>query len=107
MRSDKYILDEHHNAIPADLETWAKWFETNERKVAQTELNGKLVSTVFLGLDHNFSESGPPDIFETMVFNKGSWSELTCFRCSTWAEAEAQHDLAVEMVRSGRLAEVE
>ena len=30
--------------------------------------NGRVVSTVWLGLDHNWSRKGPPLIFETMVF---------------------------------------
>jgi hypothetical protein len=104
MRNDKYILD-GHTPVPADLETWGCWFETNDRTVARTELSGKLISTVFLGLNHNFSEEGPPEIFEPMVFNAGSWSELMCLRCATWDEAVAQHELACESVRSGRLSE--
>jgi hypothetical protein len=30
----------------------------------------KWISTVWIGIDHNFSEVGPPLIFETMVFNR-------------------------------------
>src|SRR5215471_17514474 len=38
-------------------------------RVAVTELpNGGRVSTVFLGLDHNYSGVGPPIVFETMIF---------------------------------------
>jgi len=36
--------------------------------VARDELNGWLVSTVWLGIDHNFTLTGKPVIFETMVF---------------------------------------
>lgn len=46
------------------------------------------VSTVWLGLDHNFGE-GPPLIFETMVFKEGDAGELE--RYSTQEEALRGH----------------
>lgn len=48
-----YIL-EGHEAKPVDLMTWARWFETAERHVADTTDGDVRVSTVFLGTDHNF-----------------------------------------------------
>lgn len=88
-----YILDEQHNAVECDLMTWARWLEKGNRVVAKTTLPGCEVSTVFLGLDHSFG-SGPPLLFETMVF--GGPFDQEQDRYSTWAEAEAGHARIVE-----------
>src|SRR5436189_165925 len=53
--------------------------------------NGYRVSTVWLGLDHNFSLEGPPLIFETMVFGKELWMDLDSARYATEAEAMEGH----------------
>lgn len=83
---------------------WAREFEKFEdRIVAQDYVDGRLVSTVFLGLDHGFSDSGPPILFETMAFSNETktfkWKnyerqyheELDQRRYCTWAEAVAGH----------------
>ena len=54
------------------------------------------VSTVFLGIDHNFGGKGKPILFETMVFGKGdlvpdNWMARYC----TWEQAEAGHKAIV------------
>lgn len=63
------------------------------------------VSTVWLGMDHNFSDDGNPLIFETMVFpNKGDgmeFSEDYCQRYSTEEEAIKGHEEAVEKYKQG------
>ena len=67
--NDKYTLDEKGNpVVETDLMKWAQWFETGKRGVASERIADSLVSTVFLGLDHNLSGSGPPVLWETMVF---------------------------------------
>lgn len=95
MTHDKFILD-GHNAVPTDLMTWARWFETAERHVAQDYIGEARVSTVFLGLDHSFG-SGPPLLFETMIFGgpHNDYQE----RYSTWEEAEAGHAKALALVK--------
>lgn len=92
-----YYTLEGHNAVPCDGTTWAKRFETAERRVALDNINGVKVSTVFLGLDHNFG-SGPPLLFETMVF--GGKYDQEQWRYSTWDEAEQGHKRIVEEVKS-------
>lgn len=91
MHRGRYVLDERKNPIPEpDLMRWAKIFEGADRQVARTSLaKGGHVSTVFLGLDHNFGD-GPPLLFESMVFDPLGES-LDQDRCSTWAQAEAMH----------------
>lgn len=91
---DKYILD-GKTPVPADLETWANWYQNADRRVAETKVGAVLVSTVFIGLDHNYDE-GEPHIFETMIFG-GSHHQL-CERCSTWEQAEDMHQMAVNLV---------
>lgn len=74
--------------MPCTLIGFAKWFEANDRQVAFDEIGGVRLSTVFLGLDHNFCPEGPPLLFETMTFG-GGWE--VCERYATWDEAEAGH----------------
>ncbi|MCX4232111.1 hypothetical protein [Streptomyces ortus] len=56
-----------------------------------------IVSTVWLGLDHNYGD-GPPLLFETMVFGEGSWAEQDCQRYSTELEARIGHTEMVALV---------
>lgn len=57
------------------------------------------VSTVFLGIDHNFAFEGPPVLFETMVFggNAHEYQRRSC----TWDEAMSVHAEAVQLVKEG------
>lgn len=73
-----------------ELMEWVRLFGNKEYKVVeQTTLkNGIRVSTVWLGLDHNFGE-GLPLIFETMVFPKeGDFRELDMERYETLEQAK-------------------
>lgn len=103
-----YILDENKKAVLATSEEWALFFELDNRKVARDDgVNGYDVSTVFLGIDHNYNPEGPPLLFETMVFGTGGLDDVCCVRCSTWEQAEAQHAKVLQMVKDGRIEEVE
>lgn len=105
-RKDKYILDENNNVIPADLMTWSNFFEDAKRRtVKQETVNDLWVSTVFLGLDHNFyfrenNEYYKPHVFETMIF-KGVSSLNYQDRYSTWKEAEEGHQKAIQWIKDG------
>lgn len=72
-----------------DVVAWGRWFEKADRRVAQTDLGDKRVSTVFLGIDHSMGV-GPPLLFETMVF-EANGDSLDCERCSTFEQAVTQH----------------
>jgi hypothetical protein len=93
-----YILDDDKNIVEADLVTWAKWFETADRRVAHDEVNGVKISTVFLGMDHSFNSDGRLILFETMVFDGDLDGEQ--LRYSSWDEAVAGHKLMVAKVAS-------
>ena len=96
----KYILKGKKVYQCKNLMEWAKWIEKSkeERIVKQNLLlNGYYVSTVFLGLDHNFTGKGMPLVFETMIFDDlfkneyGGIKDLYQYRYSTWQEAMSGH----------------
>ena len=96
----RYVINSAGEPVrECDLRAWAKWFETHfkERQVAEDQIRNCEVSTVFLGLDHNFSEDDPPIIWETMIFG-GAYSHQ-CEHCSgTREQALAMHQAMVERV---------
>ena len=96
-----YILDENNKPVVCDdASEWARWFEGSEdRIVAQDSVGDVKISTVFLGLDHNFSGTGDPLLFETMVFG-GVHDEYT-ERYTTYDLAKQRHDEVVAFVRRG------
>src|SRR5262245_50061781 len=90
---------------PIDLFTWAAHQEDESyKRVALDVFAGPegiiRVSTVWLGLDHNFGSPGnPPIIFETMIFGWDS-NELDCWRYPTEVAALAGHDQVVAYVKN-------
>lgn len=102
MRSGLYVLRGHEPVEVEHAKDWAMMFEgdIDRRRVAETEVGDFWVSTVFLGVDHNFCEAGPPLLFETMVFrvSDGTPRTSSSWRYSTWEQAEAGHAAAVALV---------
>jgi len=89
-----YVLDDLGNAQPCGLMEWARFLEApHARRVAETFVQDVRVSTVFLGLDHDFSGHGPPILWETMIFGgpHAGWQA----RYSSAADARAGHQAAV------------
>lgn len=96
---------------PLDVERWVFLSELGSeeaimayKRVAQDQVGPYWVSTVWLGIDHNYGD-GPPLIFETMVFAtssavQGLGPDLDCRRYSTEAQARAGHDEMVLLVRA-------
>ena len=97
--SEHAILKDHQ-VVLTDFLTWAKWYEAHDRTVAKTSLGITEISTVFLGLNHQFG-IGPPLWFETMVF--GGQLDQEMDRYTTWEEAERGH---LEMVARVEQAEL-
>jgi hypothetical protein len=80
--------------------------DVNKRRIALTTIGDPplTISTVHLGLDHNFSLTGPPLIFETMVFDTrgaqaGAPDLGICERYPTKEAALAGHDQIVQWVK--------
>ena len=94
-----YILE---NKIPkaCSLLEWGRWFEKAERHVAKDTIKGVDVSTVFLGLDHNYF-GGPPLLFETMIF--GGEHDDYQERYTTWDEALLGHGRALALVKGEKV----
>lgn len=68
------------------------------RRVGLDEFDGQRVSTVWLGIDHNFGR-GPLSIFETMIFD--GEHNLECRRYPSEGEALRGHREAVNNLRRG------
>lgn len=93
-----YILDDDHHVIPVTAEEWEIWFRENKQWVGFTDFTDKLwVSTMFIGLNHQFDENGPPLVFETLV--RGGPLDGTGRRYSSWDDAEVGHKMFVKKVR--------
>jgi hypothetical protein len=90
--SDYYNRD--GQAITA--EEWMKLSARSYRRVASTDLpDGRWLSTVWLGIDHNYGV-GRPLIFETMLFpSPDDLDEQGCWR---W------HDEMTAIVEHARIA---
>ena len=98
-----YVLDDK-KPVRADLMQWAQWFKSADRRVAKTSVGGRSVSTVFLGIDHNFDMDGPPILFETMVFHKDDgnddpWHDYQVRHPGSWEQAEEGHRRLVQLVK--------
>ena len=96
---DFYILKGKIPVICPDMESWSKWMSEVDRHVKKEYIGDYWVSTVFLGIDHNWG-AGNPILFETMVFDNGRSETLLggseyhptidnyFQRYSTWEQAE-------------------
>jgi hypothetical protein len=115
MDDDEYILIDRKPVRARDHAQFIEhWRDRQERwRVAYTDINDDCnVSTIFLGLDHNYGHrmhasaarargqepsEYQPIVFETMVF--GGPANHAQWRYRTWDEAVAGHAAAVEMCR--------
>jgi hypothetical protein len=104
----RYILDEELREVPCpDLLKWARWLETSDkRRVGDDRIGPYWVSTIFLGLDHNYGQ-GEPLLYETMIFKIISQDKRTnsgfVARYPTYATAQKMHTHIVELIKEGRL----
>ena len=85
------------NGKEIKVEEWGELFTEEYKRIGKTVLaNGKVVSTVWLGIDHNFSGTGAPLLFETMVFpSETEFSEEDMQRYATIEEARIGHEIMV------------
>lgn len=87
-----YVLRGKEVVPIKDVIEWARSFERSKRIIQQDDLKYVQVSTVFLGLDYNWSDEGPPLVFESMVFP----GEREVQRYATWDEAYDGHQELVK-----------
>jgi hypothetical protein len=95
--SDLYVLD---GKVPraASMREWSAWYKKADRRVALDDVGDTMVSTMFLGVDHNFSSRGAPILFETITKRGAEWGDPE--RYSTWEEAEKGHAETVARVKA-------
>lgn len=104
------VLDESGEVIEASLMEWARFMGNSQRVIEQEYFDNERykVSTVFLGLNHQYHPGGKPLWFETMVFgppHRSEYSErdvrddLWCERCTTLKEAKVMHREAIGWLR--------
>ena len=97
-----YILDSNDDPVAEDdVRAWGQWFEeatkNGDRTLQKTAISGSEVSTVFLGIDHNFGGSASdPILYETLVFGGELDQEME--RYPTKAEALEGHYVMVQRV---------
>ena len=92
-----YILSGKTPVKVDDFMTWVDNFQNQVKTVEYTKIGNVTISTVFLGLDHNY-DGGQPILFETMVFGGEYGGHID--RYHTWEEAEKGHHKVCAMVLS-------
>jgi len=99
----KYYKWEAPMEIPKEAENGMQSFQ-GCRTIAYTILqheNGIYISTIFLGIDHNHLEDGPPILFETIIRNNSGimlGTDDYQTRCNTYSQALVMHQDAVDLV---------
>ncbi len=102
-----YYLNDDHTYVPCSLDQYGNQIrnmcKTNTKHVADEYIGDKRVSTVWLGIDHNFyANTIRPLLFETMIFeNEEYGDEIYMRRYTTWEDAVEGHKEAVEWVKNG------
>lgn len=91
---------------PLSFEQWAALMPDDRaaweqaRRVALDHVGPYLVSTVWIGMPLNLGMSGPPLIFETMVFAAEEPLDELTVRYSTEELAQSGHQSTVTLVRT-------
>lgn len=99
MIEDTYLAkyDRDGNRVPDDFRSG----DSDYKRVAQSWVGEKWISTVWLSLNHQFDE-GPPLIFETMVFDsEHSFQDEFVCRYSTEEEALLGHLDTLRRLKAG------
>jgi hypothetical protein len=96
-----YKLDEQRRPVRAsDPLDWQRWLQGRDLRVRHDAVGPTRVSTLFLAMDPQLSNSEEPQLFETMVLGGPLSHERV--RYSTWDEAEAGHLDILERVKSAQ-----
>lgn len=103
MNRNLYVLEGKEPRRALSVLDWMKWYANADRTVALTSIDGMDVSTVFIGIDHEYSPHGVryriarPRLFETAIFT--SSKVVRAFRHETWDEAAQAHAFIVECIQ--------
>jgi hypothetical protein len=112
------IIDENGLVISlsgSEKDRWIEWMKktlsAGNHIIAQDDVKGFHISTLFLGTNLNTSGTGPPLWFVTLVFRKSAYGKIAAevrsetLRYSTVADALAGHAVVCEKVRSAEIGE--
>ena len=109
------ILDSGSVILCSDRSEWVAWMKeahsAGNHVIAEDSIEGFQVSTIFLGINFNLGEPGPPLWFETAAFrrtidgNLGAQIQCEAFQYSTATDAFAGHVVVCQKVRSGEIGE--
>jgi hypothetical protein len=98
------LKDGHPVPCSADDPEWGAMMENGDlRRVAFDVVDGVEVSTVFLGIDHRHTTSGPPMLYESMTFSARPDHVEQQERYTNREDALKGHAALVEWVRAGML----
>ena len=97
----KYKLVGQKPVPVENLMEWAAGFGQDNNRIANDDVGSVHVSTVFLGLDHNYLREGPPVLFETMVF--GGKHDGDMRRYATYEDAERGHKETLTEVKRSQI----
>lgn len=104
LTAPKFYILRDLKLVQVGLYEWATWLQDMQNRIDLTTIGGVEVSTVFLGVDHNFCFSDltnyRPILFESMIF--GGPLDMFQWRYSTLGEAKQGHSELVAAVREGR-----
>jgi len=103
-----YILQDGKPMPIRDSFAWANWMEKHRfTETVQHDWHcGVMISTVFLGLDHNYGPNGMPILWETILFARTRKSRQ-CFnqtfqcRYTSQQDADNMHQHIIKLFKSG------
>ena len=99
-----YILNSDGNPVQVDFMTWAKWFGTSkERFIKRNIINGILVSSIFLGLDHAMPWDNVPILWEHAVRGLYAEDDWVIWRFKTREDMLKKHEYSIKIVNKAVL----
>lgn len=99
---DRYILcSEGKPQKCYDHSAWSAIYYNSNNRIGHEVVGDTEIITTFLGIDHNYSGSGDPILFETCIFKEDDTSEVQA-RYTSIEEARIGHDCVVKAVKAGK-----
>ena len=97
-----YTLNDQNEPESATTEQWIEWCKKYpcRKVVGRTKIGETFISTVFLGLDHDWG-GGRPVLWETMIFSKDANNQYMD-RYTSLDQAVFGHEKTVRAVIEGK-----
>jgi hypothetical protein len=94
-----YKLNENNEPVPCSVSEMGRLFGNNTIRKTDVDDGYKThVSTVFLGIDHSYSNSKPV-LFETMIFSQNEAIDDYQKRYTSYQDAVDSHNAIVELLK--------